>query len=257
MDTMKIISSNIRFENPMDGENSWEKRRFLLQEIYLDFGTQILGTQEGRKPQIQNLAGLLPHLKLIDGHRDWISERMYPSLFFDPNLFSLLDSGDLWLSETPHIAGSSSFNSAFPRLCTWAIFRDQKLREFFVINTHLDHVLPETRERQIQVLLDELKEKIHSLPTILMGDFNEDPFCGVRKKIHTFCDRLHDPWLVLKKNEEPSYHQFKGSSHSGARIDWMLLSSELKVKNIMLDTRVQDSIFPSDHYPLKAEIILL
>ena len=80
---------------------------------------------------------------------------MYPSLFVRSEQMSVKKSGDIWLSETPLIAGSKSFKSAFPRLCTWAsvmwfqVEGDKSKGEpLFIVNCHLDHVLEETRIRQ-------------------------------------------------------------------------------------------------------------
>ncbi len=68
---LKIITSNIRYENAHDGIHAWTNRLPLLQTIFSEFGPDILATQEGKEKQIKTLADILP-LKLVEGHREWI-----------------------------------------------------------------------------------------------------------------------------------------------------------------------------------------
>tara|TARA_R110000868_G_scaffold153644_4_gene379136 strand:- start:171 stop:956 length:786 start_codon:yes stop_codon:yes gene_type:complete len=255
---LRIASSNIRFANPADGNNDWQYRRAFWSELICGFGPAILGTQEGRKPQLDEVCELLPKLQLAADHREWISERMYPCLFIDPTIFSIKRSGDAWLSQTPEVAGSKDFESAFPRLCTWSILTHlENKKEFFVINTHLDHVKDETRAAQIDVLIDTIaKENPKALPVILMGDFNEDAFGQVRNKISTRLPSLKDPWQILGREEETSHHKFCGSNEKGARIDWILVDQTLEVVSMELDKSHRDKLWPSDHFIVKAEFKL-
>src|SRR4051812_17055879 len=99
---LKIATANIRFENVTDGHHSWENRRPLLQKIINGFHPDILGTQEGRETQIKSLASGLT-LNLIDSHRQWIQDRMYPCLYINEEQLKVLRAGDIWLSETPQV----------------------------------------------------------------------------------------------------------------------------------------------------------
>ena len=252
---MKLISSNIRYENPHDGIHSWENRRPLLQKIITDFHPDILATQEGRELQIKSLAQLLP-LKLIETHREWIEDRMYPCLYVNEEQIKVLKSGDIWLSETPETAGSSSFKSAFPRLCTWMqVTHLVNNQDYFVVNTHLDHVLEATRLEQIKVLIHEVEIlNTDQLPLILMGDFNDSPVSKVREFILGSLD-LKDPWLEIGFVEETSHHGFHKEKVEGDRIDWILVPHSFAVEEIYLEKKSYNSIFPSDHYPLLATVI--
>lgn len=245
------MSFNIRFDNPHDGTNAWPYRRELLARIIRDFQTEILGTQEGREPQLRDLASLLPSMSLIDNHREWIEERMYPCLFYSPRSYALIESGDIWLSETPHTPGSTSFESAFPRLCTWARLRHHEGPELLCANVHLDHVKESTRLAQAKVLATELQKLEHTGPVILMGDFNSAPNSLVRNQMIREFRTLKDPWELLGLKEQASYHNFGPIPADATRIDWFLLSEDLKPRFIELDTRSQSELWPSDHYPLK------
>lgn len=252
---LKIITSNIRYENPQDGNHSWDNRRPLLQKIITGFHPDILGTQEGREMQIKSLAKHLP-LKLVESHRNWITDRMYPCLYINEEQIKLGNSGDIWLSETPEISGSKSFKSAFPRLCTWMqVTHLINNQDYFVVNTHLDHVLEETRINQVNVLITEV-QKINKekLPLILMGDFNDSPNSAIRKLI-TEKLSLKDPWIEMGLPEETSHHGFTGVAANGDRIDWILVPEAFAVEEIQLEKNSFENIFPSDHYPLLATVI--
>ncbi|MGZ3787965.1 MAG: endonuclease/exonuclease/phosphatase family protein [Bacteriovorax sp.] len=255
---LKITSSNIRYENSQDADHSWENRRPLLQKIITDFYPDILGTQEGREKQIKSLAAHLP-LALVETHRDWIADRMYPCLYVNEEQIKVKESGDIWLSQTPQIKGSVSFKSAFPRLFTW--MRVTHLingQDYFVVNTHLDHVLEETRINQVNVLIEEVKKlNVLQLPLILLGDFNDSPKSAIRKMI---VEKLYlkDPWIELGIPEESSHHGFKGEEckeFDGDRIDWILIPHAFASEDIRLEKKSFDNIFPSDHYPLFATVI--
>ncbi|MCO4794701.1 MAG: endonuclease/exonuclease/phosphatase family protein [Bacteriovoracaceae bacterium] len=250
--TLRLISSNIRFENAADESHDWPKRKTLLANTLTKFNADVIGTQEGRQPQLKDFESLLPGFELIDSHREWITERMYPTLYINSENITVNKSGDIWLSETPYEAGSSSFKSSFPRLCTWASLTTKKNNHsFFLINTHLDHVLEETRVEQIKVLLKEVKDKnTENLPVILMGDFNSSPDSEVRQEILSQWSFLHDPWHTLQLKEETSYHKFQGAYEEGTRIDWMLVDKKVKTHDIYLDKSTEEGLYPSDHFPL-------
>nr|BDT26830.1 endonuclease/exonuclease/phosphatase family protein [Bacteriovorax sp. HI3] len=252
---LKILSSNIRFSNPADGVHNWEARMPLLVKLYQDFKPDILGTQEGRIGQLKELDDALPELVLVDSHRNWIDERMYPCLFVNPKTVKVEKSGDIWLSETPHTPGSSSFQSMFPRLCTWAdVTFLENGHQMIIINTHLDHVKSETRQQQIEVLIKEIKSQ-SSREVIIMGDFNESPTTALQDTlVKSF--NLKDPWKEKKLPEETSHHSFLGDKMpEGDRIDWILIPKSFSCEDIRLvKTTSAEGLFPSDHYPLLATV---
>jgi len=249
---LKITSANIRFENPADGPHNWNYRRGLLSQILNHQSLDLLGTQEGREPQLRDLEGLLKGLQLSDENRDWIDERMYPCIFFNPNTIEIHDSGDIWLSKTPNKAGSKDFDSAFPRLSTWiqATHKPSGHR-FFYINCHLDHIKEETRIEQAKVLITEaIKINSELNPFIFTGDFNASPLGKVREELTKHLPNLHDPWFDFNKEEESSFHKFDGIDPSGerTRIDWLLHTNDIDCTKIELIKENSDGLYPSDHF---------
>jgi len=255
---LKIISANIRFDNPADKPNDWPARRSVFSDAINSFEADLLGTQEGRRPQLKDLESLLPNLELADGHRDWITERMYPCIFFNPNKISVNRSGDIWLSETPYKAATKSFDSAFPRLCTWieGQFKENS-QNFFYVNLHLDHLQSHTREGQANVMLSEIaRQNTSNYPVFITGDFNESPGETVHKLILEKGPNLQDSWLTNGNEEEASHHKFGNPSDDASRIDWILIDKSVSVKSVYLYKENENNIFPSDHYPVFGEFSL-
>ena len=250
--SLRVTSANIRFENPADGANDWKHRRGHLSEILNTQNLDLLGTQEGREPQLRNLEDLLPKLTLSDKHREWIDERMYPCIFFNQETIEVLDSGDIWLSETPYQAGSIDFDSAFPRLSSW--IKGQHIesgKKFFYINCHLDHVKEETRIQQARVLIEEaIKINQDLLPFIFTGDFNASPLGEVRRELTKHLPNLRDPWFDKNYEEETSFHKFDGMDPTGeaTRIDWLLHTNDLICTEIELIKENRNGLYPSDHF---------
>lgn len=246
-----VITSNIRFSTTDDGLHRWENRRPMLSRILLSHRPALIATQEGREPQLRELASSLAPLKLVADGRPWIEERMYPCLFIDPTQVEVLSNGDFWLSETPEIPGSFSFDSTFPRLCTWARVKIRG-EAWLIASTHLDHVLVETRKQQSQVLVQQLKVlRQHDENILLMGDFNDEPQSETRQVFTDAFPELYDPWSMP---EESSHHPFSGSCPTGHRIDWILLPQKKKVLEIFLDKTNEQGKWPSDHFPVICKI---
>lgn len=251
-----LISCNIRFDNPADGQNAWAHRREFLTQTLLQHTPSIIATQEGRFHQLNDLKDLLQDFELIDQHRSWIGERMYPSIFLRQDHFEYINSGDVWLSETPDIAGSLSFGSTFPRLMTWAKVQIKETdKNLLIVNTHLDHIKAETRQAQIKVFVAEIKRVWD--PTwalIIMGDFNDAPDSLVRAEIIRQFPDLQDTWQLFNSVEESSHHSFKGETQNGARIDWILVDKKIAVISSMMEKGSKGDFYPTDHYPIIARI---
>ncbi len=254
---LTLVTCNIRFDNPADGANDWSHRRLFLRDILLSHSPDIIATQEGRFHQLQDLNSLLPEYELVDDHRSWIGERMYPTFFVKKNRFEKMKSEDLWLSETPDVAGSRSFDSAFPRLMTWMKIQPvNSQNDLWLVNTHLDHIKEETRLGQIQVLSTELRKFWNDKDAlIMMGDFNEGPDGKVRKHLEKEFG-LQDTWKLFHPKEESSHHAFQGEVPNGNRIDWILVDKKLKVQKSEMDKTSRDGKYPTDHYPVMAKITL-
>lgn len=244
-----LISSNIRFDNPADGKLAWPFRKDLLAQVLLAHSPLLIGTQEGRRPQLEELAGLLPSHQLQDQNRPWIAERMYPSFYVRQGV-SIDEGGDLWLSATPEVPGSVFAGSAFPRLCTWLRF-ERRQRRLLVVNTHLDYLDENVRVSQARVLVREIQRLLQPQDElVLMGDFNDAPHSPCYRTLLQGLPRLRDPWTELRLAETPSHRSFTHAYEEAHRIDWMLVDKKISVERMALDRTHRGELWPSDHFPL-------
>lgn len=252
---LSLVTCNIRFDNPADGANAWPLRRDFLTETLLRHSPDVIATQEGRFDQLNDLHSSLENFHLLDGHRSWIKERMYPTFYLKNDKFEVLSSEDLWLSETPNLAGSRSFDSAFPRLFTWVRVQPKGSKaNLLLVNTHLDHVKPETRESQAMVLATEVKRISTPQDFIcFMGDFNEGPDLRVREILNSEFS-LTDSWKRFNEHEETSHHGFQGIFPDGSRIDWILVDQRVEVLSSVMDKTERNGLYPTDHFPVITKI---
>ncbi len=250
---MRVVSSNIRFDNPADGAWAWPNRKELLADVLLKLEPDVIATQEGWGRQVRELVSLLPGFRIVDEHRDWIEARMYPCILVKEDHVDVRDSGDSWLSATPQVPESISFGSYFPRLLTWAVLRDRRTEKSLVFaNMHLDNGPKQARIEQAKVAGRELNAaRPENVPVIIAGDFNAPPDGEVRQVFMEHLPQLEDPWTKLGKAEEGSFHGFgQHLDDNIARIDWILLDKRLRCHDIRLDKSCRGALTPSDHYPV-------
>lgn len=247
---IKIITCNIRFDNPKDLNNSWTNRKKFLATTLKKEKAQIICTQEGREPQLRELENLL-EMQLVDEHREWIKERMYPCIYIDSSI-NIVDQGDFWLSYTPNILASKIPESAFPRLCTWAKVQIEDYT-FCIFNVHLDHTTDYVRKLQSKILLDELRKISNRLPFILLGDFNTPAKESLYDEIINSLDII-DTW---SGKEEQTFHQFKGDRFVGKRIDWILCSSSFEFEKTKVLKDSKEGLYLSDHYPVVTNLKII
>jgi endonuclease/exonuclease/phosphatase family metal-dependent hydrolase len=178
--TIKTMTFNIRVisgqnDDPIrwdDGRNVLVKRTIMENEI------DIVGTQENElRQQTYLIANLTGYQGLGVTNNTGGNNGESNSIFFRTARFTLIKSGKFWLSETPNVAGSKSWDSGYIRMAIWVILEDKTTgRRLFFINTHIDHLgIVTAQRRQVEVLLQKIEELREGLPVILTGDFNMWP----------------------------------------------------------------------------------
>jgi endonuclease/exonuclease/phosphatase family metal-dependent hydrolase len=251
---MRLMTFNLRFATPLDGPNEWEYRKELVVEVILARGPHLLGTQEGTVPQLEYLAGHLPLYQPLISHRTVDRTCQYPTIFYREDLFRVGESGEFWLSETPTLHRSKSWDSAFPRMVTYGLFQETG-RElwFYFVNTHLDHISALARLQGARMIRKHFYPR--QKPLILAGDFNEPPDSPVYRELLDGGGLMQDTWRALYPSgvEATSQHNFDGNPR-GSRIDWILVSPPFKVKEALMITDNQNGRYPSDHFPYAVEV---
>jgi endonuclease/exonuclease/phosphatase family metal-dependent hydrolase len=250
---MRVLTFNLRFANPLDGPNIWEHRRELVVETILAVNPDLVGTQEGTVPQLDYLTGHLPGFVPLTAHRQVDPTCQYPTIFYRQG-FQVKDSGEFWLSETPTVHRSLSWDSAFPRLVTYGLFQEPgRDLWFYFSDTHLDHISALARVHGARLIREFFADQ--DRPLILAGDFNEPPDGAVYQEFTGPGRRLADTWRALHPpgQDPPTQHHFDGQPR-GHRIDWILATPPFRVTKAAVVKYNSAGRYSSDHFPYIAEV---
>jgi endonuclease/exonuclease/phosphatase family metal-dependent hydrolase len=251
---MRLMTFNLRFATPADGPNEWEFRKDLVVQVIGKHLPDLLGTQEGTVPQLRYLEEHLTGYRPLTAHRRVDPTCQYPTIFYRDDRFEVEESSEFWLSETPQVHRSLSWGSAFPRMVTYGLFREQGRAEwFYFINTHLDHVSEAARREGARMIREFFFPR--GRPMILAGDFNEPPDDPVYREFIGAGSPLQDTWRQVHPpgEEGTTQHGFDGRPR-GSRIDWILTTPPFVVRRAAMVTDHQEGRYPSDHFPYEAEV---
>lgn len=247
------MTFNLRFANPADGPDEWCHRRELVLETIWASYPDLLGTQEGTVPMLEYLADHLTGYAPFIAHREVDPTCQYPTIFYRPDKIVPGPGEEFWLSETPGLHRSKSWESAFPRMVTFGRFREvDRDLWFYFADTHLDHISAEAR-RQGALML---REHFHRLrePAILAGDFNAPPGSEVHRILTSTGGVFQDSWELLGRPPDvTTQHSFAGELH-GSRIDWILVTPPFQVTDARIITYQRARRYPSDHFPYLVDI---
>lgn len=257
---LRVMTFNIRYGTAPDGEHAWPLRRNLLFQTIRDFAPDVLGVQEALRFQLDEVVRELPHLGEIGvGRGDGVEAGEYSAILFDRRRLDPMDSGTFWLSDTPGVPGSMTWGNRYPRVVTWARFRDRARGVVFVVfNTHWDHESQAAREGSAALVVERMREMRGDDPVILMGDFNageENP--AFRVLVEAADAPLYDTFRALHPDarDTGTHHAFTGD-RSGEKIDAILASPEWRTLAADIVLYSENGRFPSDHYPVTAILVL-
>ncbi len=251
-----IISYNIRYDNNWDIENSWEIRRSNIIQILIKYSPSIIGVQEGLLNQVQYIDNSLINYDYVGVGRDDGKEKgEFCAIYFDTTRYVLLKNSTFWLSETPDTI-SVGWDAALERICTYGLFKDRiTKKEFWVFNTHFDHMGIIAREKSSGLILKRIKKiNRQSLPVILMGDFNSIPNSPPVKEIVTeLSDALQ---ISLQKLHGPggTFNGFNEDLPIEKRIDYIFTKNLKVLSYTHVNDRLENNRHISDHLPVMIKI---
>lgn len=253
---LRVMTFNLRFENDRDGPNAWAHRKEMAAALIDRYCPDILGTQEGKWPQLLYLADMLPEYRLCVDGRPFDPKVQCPTLFVRKRRFQILAHDDIWLSETPDIYLSKSWDSAFPRMMSYCRMSDATGNlHLYAAVTHLDHMGAAARVNQARIIASWARQMPG--PVILMGDFNEAPASDVHRILTAPETQLFDTWQALEKPEDETaytHHGFTGKPQR-ARMDWILADASFRVTDARILRDAEGGAYPSDHFPCMADLV--
>lgn len=256
--TVKVMTYNIRYENPNDGDNSWANRRSLIVDQINSNQPDVIGTQEGLSSQIAFLSKSLTNYNYVGvGREDGKEKGEYAAIFYRKDKYKAVVDSTFWLSETPRVH-SVGWDAVLERICTYALLEDIKTgKRIWVFNTHLDHKGEVARRESAKLILSEIERLNKKLyPVVLTGDFNA---VETDEPITIIGSRLFDTFKIQKGKKRGSacatFNGFNMLETATERIDFIFVNQkDAKVKSHETLKLIVDNRYPSDHFPVMAVV---
>lgn len=261
--TLRVMTFNIRFDNPGDGENAWLNRKEFAASTIRLHQADVVGVQEALLHQLEDLTELLPGLSWIGTGRNKDGGGEYSAILYKTERLEAVDHDTFWLSETPDVPGSQSWDAMLPRIGTWAHFRDKQTgKEFVVLNTHFDHRGEIARLESARLIMSELAGIADGLPVVVMGDLNttekDEPYSVLTESALSDGRELLDGFYHSVHGHHGPTSTWNGFTAivPDRRIDYIFVSEGITVNQHAILADQEDGLFPSDHLPVLAEITL-
>jgi endonuclease/exonuclease/phosphatase family metal-dependent hydrolase len=260
---INIMTFNIRLDVVSDSLNSWQYRKEKAASQVLFHETDILAVQEALYNQMLDLQQSLKEYNHTGrGREDGKTKGEYSAIFYKTKRFELLKEATFWLSKTPDIPGSKSWDAAITRIVSWAKFRDRITKKiFFVFNTHFDHIGKIARSESAKMLLKAVDSLAGRTIAIVTGDFNSSPS---DEPIQVITDKRNPLHLTDTKEVSLSAHYgptgtfngFGPKERNDDPIDYIYFNRGLKVLQHGTLSQSWQGRFSSDHFPVWVKVLL-
>jgi endonuclease/exonuclease/phosphatase family metal-dependent hydrolase len=263
---LKVMTFNIRYGTADDGHNSWQYRRELVFDVICGYRADVIGLQEALRFQIDQIRTAVPAYGEIGfGREDGKEKGEYCSILYRKDRFKIADSGTFWFSNSPWIPGSIHWGNACTRICTWArLVERQTSKAFYVYNLHLDHVSQPSREKSAELLTKKISQREYPDPFIVMGDFNVGEDNKVIHYLRGWTEENRSPVIMIDSfrlahpDEQMlgTFNAFEGKK-GGDKIDYIFTEVTTRVYSAEIIRTNTNGRYPSDHFPVTAELGLL
>ena len=267
---IRLLSYNIRYNNPADGENAWPYRKAKVSGLLQLYQPDLIGLQEVLHDQLTDVAHALPNFGWLGVGRDDGQKRgEYAPIFYRRARFDVADSGTFWLSETPQVAGSFGWDAVCVRIATWAILVDKLTQtEWLHLNTHFDHKGQLAQLNSVRLLAQFLTGRRDIGRILVTGDFNcvsgSPPYQRLIEPDNTDHISLAD---AMHQSQSP-HHGPSGTLNSNFigpirdKIDFIFVwptgsgseDGTVQVHRHAVLADHWDGCYPSDHLPVLADI---
>lgn len=249
-------SFNLRFDNAGDTGNLWVNRAPVAAALIRFHDFDVVGTQEGRENQLQDLSKALPEYERYGlGRDDGKEGGEHSAIFFKKDRFQVLKKGDFWLSETPDKPGLGWDATCCNRICSWVYLLDkQSKKKFYFFNAHFDHQGKIAREESSKLILKKIKEIAGNEKAIFTADLNGDHESTWYQRLAT-SGYLKDTYTMAKHPYifNASFNNFGKALDKDGIIDHIFTTGTANVKRWGILTDSYRGKFPSDHFPVLAE----
>jgi len=164
-------------------------RRDAVVACIVEHSPDVVATQEGIEWQLQDIddrildnSGAPKYARCGKGRGTTSCPDETSAIFYLKEHWDAEASGDFMHSSTPYVPGSKYCCASWPMITTWITLQGKGLRgghRVLVLSTHLEPLNPRVRTKSIEQVLteaDRLRTEHDCKQAFLLGDFNCD--CG-------------------------------------------------------------------------------
>ncbi len=256
-DVLRVMSFNIRYDNPADGDNNWHQRKAAIVDLCITQQPAVIGMQEALIHQVQYLDSALSNYRYIGvGRDDGKYAGEFSPIFYDTTRYTVLASGTFWLSPTPEYP-SKGWDAALPRICTYAFLQQLGTAEkYWVFNTHFDHVGDTARLNSALLILQHMLPVLNMQndPVIIMGDLNAEPNTQCYQQFATAMRDGRSSATAGAHGPEGTFNGFDVHPAAMKRIDYIFTTGFTVLEQWHLDNRRSNGLWLSDHFPVQADL---
>lgn len=250
-DEIKVISYNIRYNNPNDGEDIWENRRSTIVNFILEEKPDFIGFQETKHNQLLYLNSKLSNYNYLGvGRDDGKTKGEYSPIFYNKFNYRLKISNTFWLSERPNEI-SVGWDASMERICSYGKFEDIKSgNKVWVFNAHFDHIGIIARKNSVDLILSKIKELTNNNDrVIIMGDFNLGEDSEPIKKLQKYYSDVNSK-IINQNSIRGTFNNFEINFKSIKRIDYIFQKNFTTLSSIHKDLKTPKGRWASDHHPV-------
>lgn len=178
--------------------------------------------------------------------------RNFPStqpILYRRDALNVADQGWFFFSDTPDVIYSRTFNGSYPAFASWARLTDRVTgKDIIVVNVHFEYSSKSNRQLSAALVASRIAPWIAAGErVILVGDLNARSGSATQ-------DILADAGLTFVPVGGSTYHFNRGISLFGA-IDHIGLAGAISpLGDPVVLRRKFDGEWPSDHYPVIADL---
>jgi endonuclease/exonuclease/phosphatase family metal-dependent hydrolase len=195
----------------------------------------------------------------------------YSSIVWKKARFERMEAGNFWFSRTPDIP-SHDWGIPYPLGATWVRLQDKLTGlQLFHLNTQFEDGAggEQSRQESSKLNVECIDELAPGVPVILTGDFNCNSWSSAYDRF--LANGFIDTYRAAGNADtvdSSTYHGYAGQQYFalewGAelfwRVDWILTRDGARRFHTSSSSIVRDAappIYPSDHYPVVSELVVL
>lgn len=266
---VRVMSFNVLCSFCDKSYDPWAERVPYIADILTRHDPDLVGLEElTTGDEVREITALVPGYDAVfleDPDAPLFKEYGDATVLVRSSKFRILAHGSYFLSATPDQNWSSGWAGAqLWRIVTWVHLRQRSDgRELFFAATHFDNNTP-NQEKSAPLLLERTEPWAKRMPALAVGDFNSTPDSEAYRLLTSGATEgglaLANTFDAAVTFEQVHNQPATPAWDSGERIDHIFAASPepWSCARWAVDQTVYGSSkkYPSDHYPIAADVTL-